>query len=756
MRWHPLLSLKYRIAACIFVLEAAMMFLVLGQTLRFSEENTRAQLADNETVILDIFARLSQDALLTKDLGDLQEYAEKLARNAHILKVLVGDRGGRIVVSTDFSDLGKALPARFSDTSGRFWRTKTMGNLGMIAVEFSNRELIEATRQATARGIVIALIGMAVIAVAGVGFGFLLTRRLKTVTDAAARLASGDLDVRTGFAGRDELSVVGRTFDRMAARIQRDILVLEDKQRALVQARDELEIRVAERTAELKAASEAKSEFLATMSHELRTPLNSVVGAAELLAARKLPGAARQLVEWLLASSRQLRSLVDDLLDLRRIEAGKMTIDRAPFDLRTLMERLTTLFEPQARRAGLRFTHLIAADVPCLLIGDDVRIRQVLINLTANALKFTSEGQICVSAGMAAQSGAEVTLRFEVRDTGIGIATEDAARIFDRFTQANAGIHRRYGGSGLGTTICRHLVELMGGTIGFDSELGKGTVFRFTVPLVRQPADACGDAEGARAGRRIAATRGLRVLVAEDHAMSRQIIVMMLEAGGHQVTQVGEGGAVIEQLRSLSFDVVVLDMHMPGSTGLDVARTIRALEASGGNRRTPIVMLTAVASADLREESLAAGIDVFLSKPVDSGELLHGVSQAVSGMREAGAAAARPAQEDYVDRDWLRDVARISRDPGFVAAWSARCTREAKRLVDEIEAALSRGDLDRSRELAHVLKGAAAMMGADRLRHCAGRLEALSGPDLTDAGPHVLLDLKATLHATSDQLVRAT
>jgi two-component system, sensor histidine kinase RpfC len=756
MRSHPLLSLKYRIAACIFVLEAVMMFLVLGQTLRFSDENTRAQLADNETVILDIFAGLSQNALLTKDLGDLQEYAEKLTRDARILKVLVGDRGRRIVVSTDLSDLGKAFPAQFSDTPERFWRTKTMGNLGMIAVEFSNRELIEATRLATRRAITIALIAMVVIAVTGIAFGFLLTRRLETVTDAAARLGSGDLSVRTSFAGRDELSVVGRTFDRMAARIQRDILVLEDSQRALVQARDELEIRVAERTSELKAASEAKSEFLATMSHELRTPLNSVVGAAELLAARELPGAARQLVEWLLASSRQLRSLVDDLLDMRRIEAGKMTIDRAPFDLRTLMKRLATLFEPQARRAGLRFTDSIAADVPCLLIGDDVRIQQVLINLTANALKFTSEGQICVSAGVAAQSGAEVTLRFEVRDTGIGIAPEDAARIFDRFTQANAGIRRRYGGSGLGTTICKHLVELMGGTIGFDSEPGKGTVFQFTVPLVRQPADSCGAAKGAPAERQIAGTCGLRVLVAEDHAMSRQIIAMMLEAGGHHVTQVGDGDAVIEQLRSVSFDVVMLDMHMPGSTGLEVARAIRALEARGGNRRTPIVMLTAVASADLREESLAAGIDIFLSKPVDSGELLHGVSQAVSGVRDAGAPAAQPAPQDYVDRGWLRDVARISRDPGFAAAWSARCTREAQRLVDEIEAALSRGDLGRSRELAHVLKGAAAMMGADRLRHCAGRLEALSGPDLTDTGAHVLLDLKATLHATSDELVRAT
>ena len=195
------------------------MFLVLGQTLRFSEESTRLRLAENERAIVDVFADLSQNALFTRDFGDLQQYAEKLTRDPHIAKVLVADRTRRIVASADFSDVGMPLPARFTDTAERFWRTMAIGNLGMIAMEFSNRELIEASRQASARGIVIALIGMAFIAVAGVGFGFLLTRRLKTVTDAAARLASGDLGVRTGFTGRDELSIVGRTFDRMASRI---------------------------------------------------------------------------------------------------------------------------------------------------------------------------------------------------------------------------------------------------------------------------------------------------------------------------------------------------------------------------------------------------------------------------------------------------------------------------------------------------------------------------------------------------------
>src|SRR5712692_3358802 len=248
--------------------------------------------------------------------------------------------------------------------------------------------------------------------------------------------------------------------------------------------------------AEAEAASEAKSEFLATMSHEMRTPLNGVVGAAEMLASKDLPHREHQLVNWLLASSRQLRSLIDNLLDLRKIEAGKMAIEHSPFDLHVVMNRLAALFEPEAKRAHLRFTKSISADAPYGLVGDDLRIQQVLINMIGNALKFTRQGFVRVSASAPEQSDHEVTLRFEVRDTGIGIPPENAGRIFDRFTQANSGIHRQYGGSGLGTTICKHLVGLMGGAIGFDSRPEGGTTFWFSVPLSRQLAEAHEDGAG--------------------------------------------------------------------------------------------------------------------------------------------------------------------------------------------------------------------------------------------------------------------
>ena len=276
------------------------------------------------------------------------------------------------------------------------------------------------------------------------------------------------------------------------ARVQVERAQAEAERERVERARAEAE----RARAEAEAASEAKSEFLATMSHEMRTPLNGVVGAAEMLAAERLPQKERQLVDWLLTSSRQLRSLIDNLLDLRKIEAGKIVIERAPLDLHVLMNRLAALFEPEAKRAHLRFTKSVSVDAPYMLMGDDLRIQQVLINLTSNALKFTRQGFVRISAVALEHKDNEVRLRFEVRDTGIGIPSENAGQIFDRFTQANPGIHRQYGGSGLGTTICKHLVELMGGAIGFNSEPESGTTFWFTVRLSQQPPEAYEDASG--------------------------------------------------------------------------------------------------------------------------------------------------------------------------------------------------------------------------------------------------------------------
>jgi two-component system sensor histidine kinase RpfC len=667
---------------------------------------------------------------------------------------------------------------------------------------------------------------------------------------------------------------------QVAARIAKEARVQIERAQAVAERAE------AERArAEAEAASEAKSEFLATMSHEMRTPLNGVVGAAELLAGKDLPQKERQLVDWLLMSSRQLRSLIDNLLDLRKIEAGKMVIERAPFDLHALMNHLAALFEPEAKRTHLNFIKSVSADAPYLLVGDDVRIQQVLINLVANALKFTKRGFVRVSVGVLEHSDEEVNLRFEVRDTGIGIPPEHAGRIFERFTQADPGIHRQYGGSGLGTTICKHLVEMMGGTIGFESRPEKGTTFWFTVRLSRQPAEAYEAGVGAsirdarlflvsgrpaasewlaraaaekelrcasfatledalavacdnsdrevcallidgedpdllwrevpdvpcskglplpcvlvhpgadeteafdagyvsllrssdsrRLGRAIRsvvagstsrqpledsperempARKGLHVLVAEDNLISQQIIAMMLRAGGHHVTVVSDGEGALENCRNASFDVVILDMHMPGRTGLEVAQELRLTETMEASRRTPIIMLTAAASTDLREDSIGAGADLFLSKPVDPRVLLRGVNQVFSGTVRAAPAPAAPSPGEYVNRVLLRDMAELAGDSGLIRKLTHRFAKDAAQLVDEMKNALSRRDGRQFRDSAHALKGAAMMAGAIRLQESAARIEILAAADFDGVSADMVEGLRGTLEATNEALLRS-
>jgi two-component system sensor histidine kinase RpfC len=670
---------------------------------------------------------------------------------------------------------------------------------------------------------------------------------------------------------------------QMAARAQEEARVQVERAQAEVEReRVERARAEAERARhEAEAASEAKSEFLATMSHEMRTPLNGVVGAAELLTATDLPQRERQLVDWLLISSRQLRSLIDNLLDLRKIESGKMTIDRAPFDLHVLMNRVAAMFEADAKRSHLRFTRCISASTPYLLVGDSARIQQVLINLVGNALKFTPKGFVRVSVGASEETEKQVTLRFEVRDTGIGISSENAGRIFDRFQQADSSIHKQYGGSGLGTAISKGLIELMGGAIGFDSAPGDGTTFWFTVPMARPPAEAYDEsaavsirgshlylvsgrpgqaawlagtarerqlqmssfrtvAEAASyarertsrgpslflvegeddgnswrdapeflrregilfpsvllhsgadeaeafdagyvsllkwrepaliarivrsvvagsssmepvadfSGQEASRGQGRRVLVAEDNQISQQIIAMMLQAGGHTVTLVGDGDSVLDRYRESDFDVVILDMHMPGRTGLEVARAIRTLETAGGARRMPIIMLTAAASTDLREDSLDAGVDLFLSKPVDPRALLRGVNH-VSLVPERTRHATLPSSGACVDRALLQDMAELARDPAFLETLFRKFSTEAGQLLDLIEEAVAEGDRGRFRELTHALKGTAMMAGAIRLRDSVARAETIADPDFAGAGGDSIREMRAALEATSREL----
>ncbi len=367
--------------------------------------------------------------------------------------------------------------------------------------------------------------------------------------------------------------------------------------------------------AALERASRAKSAFLATMSHEIRTPLNGVIGLTSLLQATPLSPQQSEYVSALHASGEGLLGLISDILDFSKIEAGQLSLEVRTFDPRRLVGEVVGLFTAQARAKGLGLNAQVDPLVPALLAGDAGRLRQVLLNLVGNALKFTAQGEVEIAMSLVEESAEGALVRVAVRDTGIGIAPEAQAAMFEPFTQADASTTRRYGGTGLGLAIARRLVEAMGGQIGVESAPGQGSTFWLTLRLARN--GAAEDVNPAAPPARAMPGRRGRVLVAEDNAINRLVVVGLLQSLGCEVETVEDGRQAAEAVGRGHYDLVLMDLHMPELDGFAATAAIRRREgADGQGRHTPIVALTADALAGDAEKSRAAGMDDHLAKPL--------------------------------------------------------------------------------------------------------------------------------------------
>ncbi len=403
------------------------------------------------------------------------------------------------------------------------------------------------------------------------------------------------------------------------------ILIRED-----VTARIEMERSLTASRNEAQAANRAKSEFLANMSHEIRTPLNGVLGMLQLLRDTPLTAEQAEYADLAIQSSRRLTRLLADILDLSRVEAGKMAIQCESFELARVVTEAVELFRPSARQAGVDLIVHIDPALPARVAGDAARLQQVLANLVGNALKFTAKGSVVVEAyPLPSRREGETRALFSVADTGCGIADADLARLFEPFVQGSRGYSRNAQGAGLGLSICKSLVELMGGTIAVDSEVGRGTTIFFCCSF--NVCDPTGQA--AAPGAAPAAPSSLRVLVAEDDRITRLAVRRLLEKEGHAVTEAVDGVQALETLLREPFDLVIMDIQMPGLDGVQAVRAMRGDSRYAVVAGLPVVALTAYAMAGDRETFLAAGMDAYAAKPVFREELLRAMEEALAAGR---------------------------------------------------------------------------------------------------------------------------
>jgi two-component system sensor histidine kinase RpfC len=514
-----------------------------------------------------------------------------------------------------------------------------------------------------------------------------------------------------------------------------------------------------------RRANQAKSQFLANMSHEFRTPLNGLAGMSELLATTRLDSEQRECLNTIQASTRTLLALVEDVLDISAIEAGKLKLSPSEFSARQLVQSVALILQPQARAKQLLYVDSVDEDVPDLLRGDVAHVQQVLINLAGNAVKFTDQGSVRLDVAMAGDDASGVRVRFTVTDTGIGIPMAASKRLFEAFEQADAGLARRHGGTGLGTTIAKGLTEAMGGTIGFESAEQQGTRFWVELPFTRVAAEIPKTAAGTPAEadtvpmpasapehgsaenviafanpflRHRARVRSLSVLVADDNAANRMVVQRLLQKAGHRPMCVEGGEKVLDLLAAADYDAVVVDLHMPGLSGLDLLKQLRVMEAGGG-RRTPVLVLSADVTPDAIQACERAGARAFLAKPVSTTRLLDtladiaangAISRSFSDVRGAAYAG-----EDVFDPTVLDELSALGLGNNFEREFIAQCMRDADACIDALTHAGRTDDWDTVREQAHALKGVAGNLGLVKLAAVAGELMRLAERQVAEEWP---------------------
>lgn len=509
----------------------------------------------------------------------------------------------------------------------------------------------------------------------------------------------------------------------------RDITEHERVEAELLQAKEVAE----EACHAAETANRSKSSFLANMSHEIRTPLNSIIGFTNLLSDTEISTKQRDYLQKILFSSQNLLGIINDILDFSKIEAGKLDLDNTDFEPQRIMDNIYNMFCDSATEKGIILNISISRNVPSIVVGDPLRLWQVLINLVNNSIKFTATGEITISVDLDSMDAQKARLLFSITDTGIGIPQESLIKIFETFTQADGSVTRRFGGTGLGLSICKGLIEMMGGEIWVESTLGKGSTFYFTADFNHRPNYEHKIKNGITQAEIIKNICGAEVLLVEDNIINQQVAKQILEGAGLTVIVANNGIEALEAVRLRKYDAVLMDVQMPLMSGYEATRLIRGDPLT---MNLPIIAMTAHVMQGANEECLAAGMNDYISKPIDRNVLLSVLNRWVKpkylNVENKSETSCREAKDESIELtlpdtlpgiDISSALKRLGGNAKLLSRLLKMFTRDYAGSTEEIKAALNSNNMEKAVRLAHTVKGVAGNLSAEELRLAASELE---------------------------------
>jgi PAS domain S-box-containing protein len=513
--------------------------------------------------------------------------------------------------------------------------------------------------------------------------------------------------------------------------------------------RHEYESRLLEEKRKAEASNKAKGEFLATMSHEIRTPMNSIMGMSQLLLGSQLNRRQHRFVTNIHDAGELLLGIINDILDLSRIEAHQLDIQQQPFDLVDLLNDVSRQFADTAASRGLEFKCAIPPDMHRIWIGDSMHITQVLNNLVDNAIKFTRRGTITLGVDPQDDDGNEATIVFSVEDTGTGIPAESLEKIFDSFSQADSTTTREYGGSGLGLAICRKLVERMGGDIDVESEHGHGSLFRITLRLPRGESDELQTGESAERSRTLPALNA-HILLVEDNLINQEVALHMLESLSCDVTLAADGIEALTLMENEEFDLVLMDCQMPRMDGYETTRTLRMREAEEKHTgRMPVIALTANAMSFDRQRCLEAGMDDYISKPLTLENLAKTIARLLPARSRDSEISSRPAthtastgNSQSINSDFIGLYREMEAGDVLLDRMIDVYLQEAPSAIQVMRTAINEDDPDALSRAAHKFKSSNMQLGADQMASLCTQLDKLGQLGATTGGRLIVSDME--------------